>query len=244
MSGTQTGFLENLRDAARENPLAAALIGGGAFWLLMGNERLKGAAGSVSAASASLADIGNNLRSNAAKFTKSPPTAPEMDEGSSQHFADTARNAKSVAADGLSTAAGAITDRFEESATSARENFGKLGGPLPGKETIAQVQSTFSDLLQKQPLLLGAIGLAVGAAVAGAFSASDLENEWVGEFSDTVKEDLNARVGAVSQSVREASDTLTAEADDIGTETLERLHEAGRSGVNAIREGLASPSTS
>jgi hypothetical protein len=80
--------------------------------------------------------------------------------------------------------------------------------------------------------------LAVGAAVAGAFSASDLENEWVGELSDGVKEDLNASAGAVSRSVREASDTLTAEVADIGAETLERLQETGRSGVNAVRESL------
>ena len=66
-----------------------------------------------------------------------------------------------------------------------------------------RVQSTFSDLLERQPLVLGAIGLAVGAAIAGAFSASDLENGSMGELSDNVKEDLNARAGAVSQSVRE-----------------------------------------
>jgi hypothetical protein len=101
-----------------------------------------------------------------------------------------------------------------------------------------QVQSTFSDLLERQPLVLGAIGLAVGAAIAGAFSASDLENDSMGELSDNVKEDLNARAGAVSQSVREASDTLKTELDDMGAETLERLQETGRSGMDAVRENM------
>ena len=41
MSSTQSGFVDNLVEAARENPLAAALIAGGAFWLLAGNESLK-----------------------------------------------------------------------------------------------------------------------------------------------------------------------------------------------------------
>ncbi|MBR0698186.1 hypothetical protein JQ553_33740 [Bradyrhizobium lablabi] len=114
----------------------------------------------------------------------------------------------------------------------------KLGDALPRKETIAKVQSSFSDLLERQPLLLGAIGLVVGATVAGAFSASDLENKWAGEVSDTVKEDLTLRAGAVAQSVRESADTLKAEVDDIGAETLERLREAGRSGADAVRESL------
>lgn len=238
MSGTETGFLENLREAVRENPLAAALIGGGALWLLMGNERLKSVANSVSAAAGPIADGGARSPRRSPKFTNSPPTAPEMDTGPSQHLGDMLRDARNAASDAVSGAADAAKDRFDEGVTYARDNFSKLGGALPRKETIAQVQSSFSDLFERQPLLLGALGVAVGAAVAGAFSPSDVENEWVGELSDSVKADLNARAGAVFQSMREASDTLKAEVDDMGAETLERLQEAGRHGMDAARESL------
>jgi len=86
----------------------------------------------------------------------------------------------------------------------ARENFWQAGYPLPGKEAFKKARSSLADVLDRQPLVLGAVGLAIGAAVAGAFRTSDLENEWVGKLSDDVKADLNTRAGAVSQSLREA----------------------------------------
>ncbi len=59
-------------------------------------------------------------------------------------------------------------------------NFGKLG---PGKESFTKAQSMLADMFERQPLVLGAIGLAVGAAAAGAFRPSELENEWIGDLA-------------------------------------------------------------
>ena len=124
MSGIQTSFLDNLREAVRENPLSVALIGGGALWLLMGNERLKSAAASVSAATAPLADIGaHNQRSGAPKFTNSPPTAPEMNDGASQHLHETFREATNAASNAVSDTAATIKDRFKEGVTYASEKL-------------------------------------------------------------------------------------------------------------------------
>jgi hypothetical protein len=236
MSGTQPNFLDSLRESVRENPLAAALIGGGALWLLMGNDRLKRVASSGNSATAPLADMGaHNLRSAEPKFEHSSSAASEMENGSSQRVSETLREAASATSDAASGAADAIKDRVDEGVTYARESLGKLGGALPRKETLVQAQSSFSDLLERQPLVLGAIGLAIGAAVAGAFRTFDVENEWGGELSDSVKAELNARGAAVSQSVREASDTLKAEIGNMGAESVERLQETGLNAMDAAR---------
>jgi len=238
MSSMQTGFFDNLVAAVRENPLAAVLIGGGAFWLLAGNEKLKSAAHTATAASP-IVDIGaRNVRAAASGLqrTAAPPTAPEMDHDQSMGVGETLRGAGSAVSDAMSGASDTIKDRFDEGVAYARENLGN-----PGKEAFTKAQSSLADMLERQPLLLGAVGLAIGAAIAGAFRTSELENEWVGELSDDVKADLNTRAGAVSQSLREASDTLKAELSDTGAEAVDRVKQAGMDAADAAREKVKSP---
>src|SRR6185369_6194466 len=90
-------------------------------------------------------------------------------------------------------------------------------------------------------LVLGAVGLAIGAAIAGAFRSFDLENEWVGEYSDSVKEDLNKRAGAVSQSVREAADTLKTDIIDAGAATIEKVKRTGMDAAEAAGQKVKTP---
>jgi hypothetical protein len=206
---------------------------------LIGNDKL--AASAAAAAASPMVDSGTRtLRSAASGLqrTAAPPTAPEMDHEGSFRVGETFRDAGHVASDAVSGAAEKIVDRFDEGVAYARESFGKLG---PGKETLAKAQSSLADMLERQPLVLGAIGLAIGATVAGAFRTSDLENEWIGDLSDDVKADLNTRAGAVSQSLREASDTLKAEFGDTGAEAIDRVKQAGMDAADAAREKVKSP---
>jgi hypothetical protein len=243
MKRAQSGFFDSLVSAVRENPLAAALIGGGVLWLLIGDQKLKSAANSATAAASSAADTGTRtLREAASSFqtTAAPPTAPELNHEESFRAGEMLREAGTAASDAMSGAANKIRDRFDEGVAYARENF-KLGNPLPGKEAFAKAQSSLAGVLDRQPLVLGAVGLAIGATVAGAFRTSDLENEWVGELSDDMKADLNTRVGAVSQSLREASDTLKAEVSGTGAEAVDRVKQAGKNAADAAKEKVKSP---
>jgi hypothetical protein len=243
MSNTQASFVDSVIIAARENPIAAALIGGGALWLLIGSEKLKSAASITSTTFPSSDTATRRQKSARSRYeaTPAPPTAPEMDHEGSFGLGETLHDARAAASDAVSKAADQMKDRFDEGTNYARDMIGQLDEILPGKETFTRVQSSLADLLDRQPLVLGAIGLAVGAAVAGAFQSSDLENEWVGEYSDSVKGELNERAGAVSQSVREAADTLKNEIKDAGTETFDRVKQAGMDVAEAAGQKLRAP---
>ena len=161
-----------------------------------------------------------------------------MQDEASRDINETVRNARMATSDAMSGAAETMSERFDEGVAGAREMFDRVGRALPRKETLRQAQSSLSDLLERQPLVLGAVGLAIGATVAGALTKSSLEDEWVGELSDALKADLKERAGAVSQSVREASDTLKAELADAGAEYADRVQQAGRDALDAGRETL------
>jgi hypothetical protein len=241
MSGTRTGFFDSLIAAARENPLSAALIGGGALWLLVGDEKLKGAARSAVNVASDAVDSGaSNLRraSTGVQRTAAPPTAPEMDHEAGTLSGESLRAASHAVTGAISEASDSFRDRFNEGAAFAREQFGKLGDALPTGETLRQAQSSLSDILERQPLVLGAVGLVVGAAVAGAFRTSDIESEYVGEISDDVKSELNRRGAAVSRTLREASDTLTSEVGDTGAEAADRVKQAGTDAAYAAMDKL------
>jgi hypothetical protein len=245
MSSTKTSFMDSLVTAARENPLAAALIGGGALWLLAGDQRLKSTARSATEAVASAAELGTSgLRSaaSAVKQTVAPPTAPEMDHEGSMGVGDTFRGATTTTSDAVSGAVNNVRDRFDEGVAFAQEQFSKLGRAFPERQTIDSAKSSLADMFERQPLVLGVVGIAIGAAVAGAFRASDIENQYIGEISDDVKADLNRRAGAVSQALREASDTVVAEISDTGAEVVDRLKQAGSDAAAAARAEVKSPS--
>jgi hypothetical protein len=67
---------------------------------------------------------------------------------------------------------------------SARRGAGHYG---------RRAQSGFAHMREEQPLVVGAIGLAVGAALGAALPKTETEDEWLGDTRDQLKE--RARAG-------------------------------------------------
>jgi pyruvate/2-oxoglutarate/acetoin dehydrogenase E1 component len=60
---------------------------------------------------------------------------------------------------------------------------------IPGSsaEIYDNVRSNLSDLFKAQPLALGVIGIAIGAGMAAALPATEIEADYLGETSDAVR---------------------------------------------------------
>jgi len=234
-----TDFVSSLTDAARANPLAAALIGGGALWLLVGNQRLKDMTGAMMNAAQPLAD------GNVSRFEPKAASLSERARAAGDAVAEQGRTSGQNIKDGVSNTIGAVKDSVADAVGHAGDMVRTIPNPIPQmipqmQQGYGQARTALSDLLDKQPLVLGAVGLAIGAAVAGAFPVSDMENEWAGPSSDDVKAEVQARATAVADKARGRIDDLGSEARSVAEHTVDRVKRAGQNAVAAARETIGS----
>lgn len=104
-----------------------------------------------------------------------------------------------------------------------------------------KTQSLLADIFERQPLALGAIGMAIGAAMAQAVPKSVFENEWIGEASDEAKADLNRRAKAVSESLNEASHAMKEELQESSDQVADRLKQVGAGVASAVQDRAKFP---
>jgi hypothetical protein len=171
-----SNFVRDLGDAARKNPLSAALIGMGVIWLFTGNRPVERA--------------GNLVRRTG---------LDRIPDAAGSAF-DTARSAVRSGADALSDGVASATGAIRENGADVFDNAARRGRdyadaasehvstlPETGAEMFDAFRSNLSDLFESQPLALGAIGLAIGAGIAAALPPSEVETEYLGEAGDVIK---------------------------------------------------------
>src|SRR5215213_1637056 len=197
----RSNFVRDLGEAARENPLSAALIGMGVLWMFGGSaatvarrvgiDRMPDPRGAVSDATNSILNTGAAVGGSVASATsKLQRSASEALEGATRFGREQA--------DTLAQQARAI--------------------PESGGQMVSTLRSNLSDLFNAQPLALGAIGLAIGAGIAAAMPSTRVEAEYFGEASDAVKE--KAKQFASEQSDR--ATTIAEEAFNAASEEARR----------------------
>jgi hypothetical protein len=227
-----SSFVRDLGDAARENPISAALIGMGILWMFGGSaasmarrarvDRMLDRAGEASEATSSMirstgARLGENVTSATRKVQSSASGAiegaarfgREQMEGASRFGREQIEEAGRFGQEQTDTL-GRYARSLPEYARSIPDYARAI--PESGGEMMQSLRSNLAELFKAQPLALGAVGLAIGAGIAAALPPTKAESEYFGETSDAVQEKAKQFAGEAKEVTKDAFNAAAEEA--------------------------------
>ncbi len=128
----------------------------------------------------------------------------------------TTGNAIESVKDAASSAVGTVTDTASKAYSSVTDYAGtayeKAG------EYGHQAREKYDHYIEENPLAVGAVALAVGAAVGLAIPATRYENEYMGEYSQQLLDKAQHAAGDLVERVKEvASEAKTTLSDEVST---------------------------
>ena len=202
-------FANNLGRSIKENPVPALLTAVGIAWMAASSNRPK----------SSMVDAYNDRYArddfNARDFddTRYEDDAGDQKEG----LSDKAQRLKASAEETLSDAGQRVksaAERARQKLTGTKES---MSAGLRRTSGTAQIQTErvregFNSLLTEQPLLLGALGIAVGAAIGAALPGTEKEDRLFGPARDKAVAEVKQRGTETYEQVREKANAVGEEA--------------------------------
>jgi ElaB/YqjD/DUF883 family membrane-anchored ribosome-binding protein len=216
--GDSSAALQHLKSQIRDNPLPLTLVGAGLAWLMLGQ--------------------GSSPNGTAYAHTRSPngilSTSSDKGLGTS-------------AGEMVTNAAGFVASTAQDAADVMREGAADLGDRVKSTAGTQALQSA-QQFLQQDPLVLAALGVALGTAIGTLLPHTSLEDEQLGSTSAGIRkkaaEVLDQAVEGVKDVAAEAYETMKEEADRqglSGTDGGSLVEKAGKivtATVSKSEEGL------
>lgn len=179
-------FAHNLNESIKRNPVPVTLMGIGLAWLMMSGKEGRYApdrAGSshLGERMSSMADtLGSAMAAGRDKLADAKESLSSAGSSMRERLGQTS--------DRLSHASSRISDSASTTGDSLRESTRHEARRLSGsaRYSAQRARSGFDTMLHEQPLLLGALGVAVGAALGAMLPSTRQEDEIMGEARDQV----------------------------------------------------------
>lgn len=228
--------LDNLSKQARDNPMALAMIGSGFAWLAFGSGSERSAPSSRTSTTAYSYSTGN--------YPPPSPSGSRMQgdagqdtgggrlSGAASAVGDKASGMSSKAsglADQAKGAAGHTADRVRDAAADASDRARRMRHDAADRGYAAadnardmadRGRRSAMEALDREPLVLGAIGVAVGAALGAMLPSTRFEDETFGETREALMRDAEKAVDRAAESARkvggEALETAKTASKDEG----------------------------
>jgi ElaB/YqjD/DUF883 family membrane-anchored ribosome-binding protein len=202
-------FANNLGRSVKENPVPALLTAVGIAWMVASSNRPK----------PSLADAYDDRYArddlNAGGFDD---TGYEDDAGDQKEgLTDKAQRLKASAEGSLSDAGQRVKSAAERARQKLASTKDTVSAGLRRSSGTAQLQTQrvregFNSLLTEQPLLLGALGIAVGAAIGAVLPATEQEDRLFGSARDKALSEVKQRGTETYEQVRDKANAVGEEA--------------------------------
>jgi ElaB/YqjD/DUF883 family membrane-anchored ribosome-binding protein len=234
---TPGAFTVNLVNSVRENPIPVTLIGIGITWLMSAGRRQdrymayrqrmdpyypeeslyerdydpQYPTGSMNRGGEGMAHRVASKASETAQDFKH--RASETAHSINQRMSDSA----SAAAERVHHATQSAKSGLEETAAQAQARMNALN--RRSQEQIHRARERMDSVIEEQPLVLGALGLAVGAILGSMLQPTRRENELMGgvrdELMERAKETAMEQAETVKQSAQRVAETAREEAEKV-----------------------------
>jgi len=196
-------FAGNLTDAAARNPVPLLLTSIGIGWMMLTSRR--GARDNDAAYySGDRERFGDRLRGARERAA----SAADRMSGAAESTRDTLQQAADSSREALRNAAQSSRDTYEHAAESLRSGAGRAAAAT--REQLDYARSRMDRLLEEQPLMLGAIGLAAGAILGALLPTTEHEDRFLGDARDKVVRSVAKESRARFEASRENAATYSA----------------------------------
>lgn len=223
-------------EQAKENPMPLAVMGLGLAWLMT-----------------------SSGKKHSYDYSSHEPRSFEP----TGYDAESGRYGLAGAADGIGDKASELAAGVKEKLSDARHRIADAGASVGERGRSAahglnsaahtaadkagqyrdRAQRTFSRTLESEPLLIGAIGLAVGAAIGASLPHTDMEDRKLGPLRDKalekgkeLAEGTMQQAGEVAQAAYGSVKDELSNAD--GGDLKDRAQNAAKSAVQAARDAM------
>lgn len=266
VGGAGKEFVQTLSDQARRNPLACAVIGVGVAWLMMSDRRMTtaslpaygGNGESLGTVKTAIHAVGDKADAAIGATRRAATSVASGVDAATSGISSAASSVSNAASDAASTLSGAASS-LKDAAAGAYETGQHLAHDMKDKvvlleekavdlarkggQRIAEAGSKAGhmtwDLLNDQPLVTAGIGLAVGAAIGALLPSTATEDEYLGKYSDDLKDQAQGMAKEQVEKVKaqvESVKVVAERAYDAAKEDVQKLAAEAKDGMT--KEGL------
>jgi hypothetical protein len=204
-----------LMDAARRKPEALLLLAAGCALLMRTSRR----PGDSAPSRVAMGDPGHDGRepTRATSMSSGPSRLREGFNETAETAADYASDLKDKVTDVASGYAATIADTVSDYADNARRNLS-----TGSDRVMSQAHTTYqtaSGAIREQPIMIAALGLVAGAAVAALLPATEVETRTLGAAHDAIAKVAGKTGETLIEAAAEAGDRLKESAAKRGVDS-------------------------